>query len=429
LADVLPELLALYDNLEVKLKPLALVQKIAAAMTVVKENKVLCVYAIPLQRVAVVKLMQQLGRVYSSIKLDFLYKLLAGKSELSPNAIERILIEGVALKQLQLRINHSTRSIQFAASSSAAGTSVLDSQASALGSALNKVSHSISLSLGQETLEAQKAAARGAFLSKVAKAAESEFAESLDRKAQIERRKEGLERVQLERQKEAQRIKEEEEANRVVEEARRLELEEVERNNEKRKKAQEKMELLRNQKELERNGVIMEEAALAELDNTAIKALISDAQKVKLKANEKEEEEKTKKDRHLDHVTRALRIVGAEKVGPWVADQEAVDRLRYEAMLVEFFAKAKAKHGADLLEKKRLSHLQPLRGPFENDLVAAQRAAHDRYVSKVKAKMLKDRVEQVVARARRLQNEEAERVESEEEAERERAAAEVSVSH
>eukprot|EP00601_Ochromonadales_sp_CCMP2298_P002407 CAMPEP_0173188550 /NCGR_PEP_ID=MMETSP1141-20130122/11313_1 /TAXON_ID=483371 /ORGANISM="non described non described, Strain CCMP2298" /LENGTH=1064 /DNA_ID=CAMNT_0014112483 /DNA_START=39 /DNA_END=3233 /DNA_ORIENTATION=- len=422
LADVLPELLALYENLEVKLKPLALVQKISAAMTVVKEKPALAIYAVPLQRVAVVKLMQQLGRVYSSIKLDFLYKLLAGKSELSPNAIERILIEGVALKQLQLRINHSTRSIQFASSS--AGTSVLDSQVSQLGSALNKVSHSISLSLGQETLEAQKAAARGAFLSKVAKAAEAEFAESLDRKAQIERRKEGLERVQQERAKEAQRVKEEEEAHRKVEEENRLELEEVERNNEKRKKASERMELLRMQKELERHGVVMEEAAIAELDSTARRALITDAQKVQLKAKEKEEEEKAKEDRKLDHITRALRIEGAEKVAQRYKDQVEEDRLVYEAKLVEFFAKAEAKHAADLTEKKRLEPMQPLREAFEGDLVATQRAAHERYVAKMKAKMLKDRTEQAVARARRLANEEEERAEREEEEEREREAAE-----
>lgn len=423
LNDVLPELAALYDNLEVKFQPLALVQKVTSALAAVKAHPTLSIYAAPLQRVAVVKLMQQLGRVYSTVKLDFLYKLMSGFSDLSNTAIERILIEGVAAKQLQLRVNHSTRCIIFGAPSSSS-SAALDTQVSQLGSQLNKVAQSISLLLGQKTLEAQKAAARKAFLTKVSEASEDEYLGSLDRKAQIERRKEELERIQQERQKEERRAKEEEEANRKDEEARRLVEEENERNAEKRRKQLEKMELLRLQKELEKNNKFIDEATLAEMDITARRALLTDAQAEVQKAKDEEARKVTEQARRLDHIARALRIEGATAVQKVSAVHAEEDRIEYERFVAEYYEKARAQHAADLLEKQRLAKMQQLRSGFESKSVAAQRAVYDKYVSKEKQKAQKHRTEQAIAKARRLYFEDQERAEAEEERERERLAKE-----
>lgn len=423
LNDVLPELAALYDNLEVKFQPLALVQKVTNALAAVKAHPTLSIYAAPLQRVAVVKLMQQLGRVYSTVKLDFLYKLLSGFSDLSNTAIERILIEGVAAKQLQLRVNHSTRCIVFGAPSSS-GSTGLDTQVSQLGSQLNKVAQSISLLLGQKTLEGQKAASRKEFLQKVSEASEDEYLGSLDRKAQIERRKEELERIQQERQMEERRAKEEEEANRKDEEARRLLEEENERNAEKRRKQLEKMELLRLQKELEKNNKFIDETTLAEMDISARRVLLTEAQAEVQKAKEEEVRKITEQARRLDHIARALRIEGAAAVIKLSAVHAEEDRIEYERFLAEFYARARAQHAADLLEKQRLSKMQALRSGFESTSVANQRAVYDKYVSKEKQKAQKHRTEQAIAKARRLYYEAQERAEAEEEKERERIAKE-----
>mmetsp|Transcript_14993 Transcript_14993/g.24995 ORF Transcript_14993/g.24995 Transcript_14993/m.24995 type:complete len:1011 (-) Transcript_14993:2-3034(-) len=439
LADVLPELSTLYENLEVKFQPLALVKKISAAVAAVQAQPSLSMYAAPLQKVAVTKLMQQLGRVYSTIKLDFLYKLLSRMPDLTPNVIERILVDGVAHKQLQLRVNHATKSIRFGSSpgsnnSSSSGggggtvgsnaSSPLDSQVSNLGTQLNRVSHSISLALGQKTLEAQKAAARKAYLQKVSQALGDEYAESLDRKAQIERRKEELE-LQQQKRIEAERVaREKEEAERQDEEKRRLDAEEQERIDDKNRKKMEKMEVLRAQKELERYGVMMEEAAIAELDHAARRQLISDAQNEALKAKEEEARKSTEQARRLDHITRALRIESAGAIAKRYEQQVAEDKALYDDKLVEFYNKAKARHAEDLVVKQQLSRMQSLREGFEADIVKAQRATFDKQLARVKAKAMKDRTEQVIAKARRLQNEALEAAEAEEERERERLAKE-----
>lgn len=423
LKDVLPELAALYDNLEVKFQPLALVKGISAALDAVRAHPTLSIYAAPLQRVAVIRLLQQLGRVYSTVKLDFLFKLLGGLSDLSRTTIERILIEGVAAKQLQLRINHSSRCLHFG-SSNTASVAALDTQVSTLGAQLNKTSHAISQLLGQEALESQKAAARQAFLAKVAENADDEYVGSLDRKAQIERRKEELERAQLQRQAELQRAKEEEEANRKVDEARRLQLEEEERVAEKRRKNQEKMDILRLQKELEKHGVFMEESAIAELDPAARRALLTDAQAESQKARDAEAQKLIDQARRLDHITRALRIEGAAAVVRVYQRQLEEDNARYAEYEASFYEAAKTQHKDDLAEKQRLARMQALRAGFEAKTVPQQKAVYDKMVAKERQKAMKHRMDQAIAKARRLYYEAQERAEAEEERERERLAAE-----
>jgi translation initiation factor 3 subunit A len=423
LADVLPELAALYDNLEVKFQPLTLVKGITAALDAVRAHPTLSIYAAPLQRVAVVRLLQQLGRVYSTVKLDFLFKLLGDMSELSHTAIERILIEGVAAKQLQLRINHASRCIHFG-SPATASSAALDTQVSTLGSQLNKASQNISLLLGQKALEDQKAAARQAFLTRVAENAEDEYMGSLDRKAQIERRKEELERAQQLRQAEEKRVKEEEEANRKVDEARRLQMEEDERVADKRRKQQEKMEMLRLQKELEKHGVMKDESELGEMDPAARRQLLADAQAESQKARDAEAQKLIDQARRLDHITRALRIEGAAAVVRVYREQLEKDQARIAEFEQQYYEAAKVQHAIDLAEKQRFARMQALRVGFEAKMVPQQKAAHDRTLSKERQKAMKHRTDQAIAKARRLYYDAQERAEAEEERERERQAKE-----
>lgn len=423
LSDVLPELLALYENLEVKFQPLALVQKIISAVAVVKSNPALAMYAIPLQRVAVVKLMQQLGRVYSTIKLEFLYKLLSGLSDLTPTVIERILIEGVAAKQLQLKVYHVSSSIKFGNQSTSA--SAFDNQVSQLGSNLNKIAYNIANILDTtETIKKSNTVDRSLFLSKVAKASESDYAESLDRKAQIEKRKEEQERQkELKLQEEIIRL-EHEEIHRQKEEALRLENEEKQRLLEKQRRDKEKIEVVRVKKELERLGVLMEESAIAELDNIARRSLIADAQNEALKAKEDENRKLVEQAKRLDHITRALRIEAGKSIEQRYQKQVEEDKVIYNQKLAELEVRYKDKHVEDLIEKSRLTRLQSLRDGFEKDIIASQKIEYERKIAKLKEEAKKNRLENIIAKARRLYNEEQDRIYAEEEKERERLAKE-----
>lgn len=424
LNEVLPELKALYESLEIKFQPLALVDKIVKALAVVKATPTLSIYAIPLQKVAVVKLLQQLGRVYSTIKLQFLYKLLSNLSDMTPTIIERILIEGVAAKQLQLKVNHITSSIHFYGQTLASITA-LDSQAAIFGSQVNKISFDIKLKLDvNEKILSTMLLNRTQFLSTVAGSTEIEYSGSLDRKAQIERRKEEQERQKEDRLREEMIRLEQEEQKRLLEEKQRLENEEKQRILEKQRKDREKLEIARVKNQLEKLGVSTDESVIAELDNSARRSLILEAQNEAMKAKEEENRKLVEQAKRLDHVTRALRMEAKASISDRYLKQIEEDKLLHEQQLGEFDNINRTQHTEDLLEKHSLSRLQPYRSNFEKDIIAVQKAEYECIMLELKEQSKRNMLENIIAKARRLYDEELERQEALEELERERIAEE-----
>jgi len=422
LNDVLPQLKALYESLEIKFQPLALVDKIVSALAIVKATPTLSIYAIPLQKVTVVKLLQQLGRVYSTIKLEFLYKLLSKLSDLTPTLIERILIEGVAAKQLQLKVNHISSSIHFYGQT-LANITALDSQAAIFGSQVNKISYNIKLKLDvKEIIKGEMLLKRTQFLRTVAGSTEIEYSGSLDRKAQIERRKEEQERQKEERLREEMLRLEHEEQKRLLEEQQRLENEEKQRILEKQRKDKEKLEIMRVKNQLEKLGVSTEESVIAELDNVARRSLIIEAQNEALKAKEEENRKLVEQAKRLDHITRALRMEAKTSITDRYLKQIAEDQLVHQQQLAEFDQINRAQHVEDLLEKKRLQRFQQYRGNFEKDIIAAQKADYEYLMLEQKEQAQRNLLENIVAKARRLYYEDLEREEALEELERERIA-------
>ena len=210
LSDVHPELVSLYECLEVKFQPLSLVKNVLAAVNVVKSTPALAPYAAPLQKIIVLKVMQQLAKVYSTVKLDFVYNLLSGLKDITVNQVEKILVEGVASKQLQLRVHHSTGCIYFNTSSSSSSSGT-DSQISQFGTAMTVVASAINKLTLSADKEEEGAIARREFFDKVLESTDAEYGNCLERKVQIERRKETLEKNQIERANKEREDKEREE--------------------------------------------------------------------------------------------------------------------------------------------------------------------------------------------------------------------------
>ena len=264
LQEVLPEILPIYNILETKFNPLGLVSALKPILAAIRGHNTLSMYVLPLERVAVVRVMQQLSRVYSALKMDFLQRLLAGLEDISFNQIEKIMIDGVSLKQLQVRIDHRNGCLRFG-SSGAATSETIETQVAHLGKSLNGVAHNLSVSLGSTDKANAAAQARKEYFMKVLDAATHEHQVSLERKSLIERRKEELERIQHDRQKEEQRIRDyDEERRRKMDEMRLVE-EQRQREEEKKRKLLLRNEVLRSQKELERYNVMLTEEALMEL--------------------------------------------------------------------------------------------------------------------------------------------------------------------
>ena len=287
LNDVLPEIVALYNLLETKFNPLGLVSALKPIITAIKAHPQLAMYALPLERVAVVRVMQQLSRVYSALKMDFLQRLLSGLEDISYNQIEKIMIDGVSRKQLQVRIDHRNGCLRFGSSGSAT-SGTIESQVAQLGSSLNKVAHNLAITLGSVAEGELAVTSRKDYFKKVIDAVDFEHDSAVERKKMIEKRKEGLERIQLDRQKDEQRTKEIEEERRQKKDAQRLDMEQKTREEEKKRKLIARQDLLRIQKELERFGVVMTEDALMEITPAARQGLLADAKNEAMKAKEDE---------------------------------------------------------------------------------------------------------------------------------------------
>jgi translation initiation factor 3 subunit A len=287
LGDVFPEISALYNLLETKFNPLGLVAALKPIITAIKAHPQLAMYALPLERVAVVRVMQQLSRVYSALKMDFLQRLLSGLEDISYNQIEKIMIDGVSRKQLQVRIDHRNGCLRFGSSGSAT-SGTIESQVAQLGSSLNKVAHNLSVTLGAAPHEESAVASRKDYFKKVLDAVDYEHESAVERKKMIEKRKEGLERIQQDRQKDEQRTKEVEEERRQKMDALRLDQEQRVREEDKRRKLVARQDLLRIQKELERYNVVMTEEALMEITPAARQGLLTDAKSEAMKAREDE---------------------------------------------------------------------------------------------------------------------------------------------
>jgi translation initiation factor 3 subunit A len=95
LNEVPPELSALYHSLETGFRPLNLVKDMAPMLAYVKGDAGLCMYSIPLQKVATLRTVMHLSRVFSTLRLSSLKDLVANL-DLSYCDIEKLLVDSAS---------------------------------------------------------------------------------------------------------------------------------------------------------------------------------------------------------------------------------------------------------------------------------------------------------------------------------------------
>lgn len=318
LNEVVPGLADLYNHLETKFHPLSLAKNITESIALVKATPQLAVYAVPLQRVAVLRVVLQLSRVYSTIKVDFVRSLLAPLSDIPYNQVERVMVDGVSRKQLQLRIDHAAGCLRFGSLVTAGG--LVETHVAQFGSTLAKLA-TVTARAQMDTAAARaaeqsKAQARRAYMQQVAASVEEEHELLLKRKGAIELRKEGLER-QLAVTAEKNRITiEEQEVRRMQIEKARLEEEARQREIDNQRKANEKLQVMKLQKDLARYNINLAEEEIAAMDTLARMTLIKEAKATEQKGRDELAKRVSEQARRIDHITRALRIEVGHKPDP-----------------------------------------------------------------------------------------------------------------
>jgi translation initiation factor 3 subunit A len=407
LNDIHPCLLGLYDHIETKFQPLKLVSNIASSIESIKSIPQLAVYAIPLQKVIIVRVVQQLSKVYSVVKMDFIGKLLSALTDISYNNVEKIMIDSVSKKQLQLRIDHTNGCVRFGTLIS--HVSLIDNQISSLGNSLNKVSIAINKSAETSASKDEAANKRRAFLRNIAASAEADHNSIIKRQKLIQSRKEEIEADHDAIAAAAAASATAAAIEQAKAERDRLDREEEERDKERKRKILEAADIAKLVANLKEYNIIKTEAELALLTVVARNALLSDSKDDHLKQKQDEIRKATEQAKRLDYITRALRIESADVISKKYSSIRDQDLIIYHQRNAEFQVIEEQQHTQRLVEKARFGKFQQLKLKFETTLLEKQRSQYEEHLISLKSKSIQQWRLSRVERARMLYQEDLER--------------------
>lgn len=457
-----PELLDVYAALEVDVSPLRLAERLQPALDFLESHSELSLYAAPLRRVGIFRLLQQLCRVYDVMHIDELRRV----ASFAPFAeVEHAVLDALKTRALALRFDHRNSCIRFQSTlfSSEGMRAQLGTLATRLATAMTMLQQPGVKTEAGASLIAKRAAeaeARRTFAVEEAKNnMDKEREVILSRKGTIEERKERLGRLVAEAQRTAAVAaaaaaarRAAEEARKQEEETRRRELERLHREAEARE--QQALRQLKIRLEAEAAQAagkevasVREAAPGVDIDNTD-----EPLDREKILTQQHDEQVKARKDlekkvlrigRHMDYFDRASREAQHQLILE-EHERAAADSASAVAAARELaIENARAQHARDLTAKARLMNILPAVEAFlapvleradaefnewkhgEAARAAAQaaREAEAAAVAAAEAEAERQRQEQEAAREReaieaaRLAAEEAERLAAEREAE------------
>ncbi|KAJ3242556.1 eukaryotic translation initiation factor 3 subunit A [Chytriomyces hyalinus] len=436
-ARVRPEVRELYTILEVDFHPLSISKKIAPLIQKLSSHKEFSKYSRPLHQVILTRLLQQLSQVYQSITIESIVQLASFPSLSATNSvnfdegtIEKFIMNGCRKGELNIRVNHMTRTITFEtdvfAGSKATGSKgprvqstpaeQMRTHLTNLANRLNTAVTLISPHKLQEKREAQQEAFRAAL-----EAMEEERRLAAERVILIEKRRE------IKEYEAAKKIREDE-IKRIEQARKEAEAEKVRMEEEVRRREMEKIAQIRAEREREEAMKLAERIA-GDGKNKNIKDELMNLDTKTLMDKQLELLEQEKRDlankmrqisKRLDHTERAMRRAETPK---WEADhveQKRIDKAYHNALAAAQQEATKTKHASDLKVKARVTRILPDFLAHKAKLDAVRQADYEAKVARAQA-LIAEAKAQRITEFRKKKAEEAARARKEEEARRLRA--------
>ncbi|KAI8897568.1 hypothetical protein BC833DRAFT_593138 [Globomyces pollinis-pini] len=364
LSIVKPEIAELYKLLEVDFFPLSICQKIAPIINSFSGIADLSDYVKPLHQVILTRLLQELSKVYSSIKISSVVKLATFDDPYNYDAhdIEKFVMLGCKRGDFSIRINQKTKSLEFDSPIFSASSVQIKNHMHALPAGemrvqLNQFAKRLekALSLTNPRFEKEKLDEKKESFRLAAKSIELEKEAIIYRLALINRKKEVKEEeaqaLELQRQQRALEAQAAE-AVRLAEHEKKL--------------AQER--LLQQRKEIERNEALkMAEKIANELRDKNVKIKddeILDTDKlIELQVQQLEKErrelaQKTKSlNKRLDHTERAFRKEEIPLLQLDYKQQQAHDEEVYKLKVKTIKTTSEAVFKKNMELKKRMTRM------------------------------------------------------------------------
>lgn len=393
------EIRELYQILEVDFHPLSICKRISPILTQIGADPEMEKYVVPLQQVILTRLFQQLSQVYESVELKFVHQLaqFPDPFQVTPDTIEKFIMNGCKKGDLAIRIDHATGVLTFdsdvfssakalhlgsGGGSADAETSsvqrlqrtpaeIVRSQFSRLARTLYVTCQHVDPDYNEARQEAKAAA-----LARAQAGAEQEHQETLARRAIIEKKKELASDALQKKQKEEETRKRILVQQRQEAESVRLAEEHKERERKRLKDEQDRIRRENNEKELndlKNKGINIGDVDLDDLDSNRLRLL-------RISQLEKEKNDLYKNLRvtgkRIDHLERAFRKEEIKLLPKDFEAQRARDIASYEKLREETLRESKRKHTDDVALKNRLRHLL---GPYEKFRSDLEERRHEEF--------------------------------------------------
>jgi len=311
-----------------------------------------------LQKLAVLRMCEQLSQVYSVMKIE---KLSALVPFMEFSKVELAIVDAVKYNYLQLSIDHRNGTVHFASSHLAPEK---------MKNHLSLLAKRLSRAVGMITPsgETEKAARVTELISKAKTSVPTEHFVALERKKKIEKRKEEQEQMsqEQERQEEEKRLKQ----LRINEEAeeKRLAAERLKREEERLRKEMEA-------KELEEAKALIQAAGkkgrvIKEGEKIDREALLQEARIERLKELQEMERKLARTAKQLDHFERARREEEVPLLEQAYEQQKVDDKIYHEEQQRAFLEQHRKAWEVDVQEKHRLARMHPDREAFQQQIIS-----------------------------------------------------------
>ena len=368
-----PELKGLYELLEFKISPLNFGTTVQTHLEFIRGRPELCVYAEPIITNSFRRVMQHIVPMFHNIKLTHLQKLV---SFVPSQHLERLIVESVAERLFEARIDHKNSIIAFA--SEKIDAPELKGQLSTLSERFDRA-----LTMIDPTIRQEKLLRKCKHLTNVQRSVEEEHHSILIRKAFIEKRKEAEEERSRRKQKER-----EEKARQDWEAAQRAAHQEAE---EKQRLQDQLQEKLRKAK-MDQLKKEMEDADPQEHFRQQVQKL----------REEKEDMEKRMKKlaKRLNHLERARREEERPALEKLFSEKLDEDKKYHQEQIEKYLQEHKQAHHLRVQEKKRLLDVVPHCKEFESVITARRQAKYEEKKAAQQARKEQVRKELLLAKER-----------------------------
>ncbi|XP_043699412.1 eukaryotic translation initiation factor 3 subunit A-like [Telopea speciosissima] len=374
---VTPEVKELYHLVEHEFLPLDLASKVQPLLTKISKlggklasassvsDIQLSQYIPALEKLATLRLLQQVSQVYQTMKIEVLSRMIPF---FDFSIVEKISVDAVKYNFITMKVDYKKGAIIFGN---------VDLESDRLRDHLTILAESLHKARTLIYPPVKKASKLGETLPALAEIVDKEHKRLLARKSIIEKRKEEQERhmLEMEREEESKRLKiqkitEEAEQKRLATEYSRREEQRIRREIEERE-LEEAQAMLQ---EAEKRGKKKGKKPVLEGEKVTKQTLIELALSEQLRERQEMEKKLQKLAKTLDYMERAKREEEAPMIEAAYQKRLVEEEILHEREQQQEIELSRQRYAGDLLEKNRLAHMLEQKKVFQERIVSRREA-------------------------------------------------------